>query len=356
MKTRKTLKKRRTSKKYNKTKFRRFNKYNNLTSRMKGGGAFLDMFDMFKPSPPPPSPPPAAPSPPLPPFLPQPSPPQPSPPPPSPPKYYSDWIDKLEQLKTKLTEDTTYTWLLGETMRKDRLKSIETALEQFRKNEDVEDKSLFNYLEKKNSEREADSQSNTENSQQISQQIANAEYLLSILFKDRTFSKNWLEGYIEHLRSDNSGLAESDKNIVQRKLQRITDNDVMNSSQQAYKNWQAIAPERDDAINMRHQASMLAREAKHEVESTNPSVLTQRIQQLTSRFRGSTEPVPPVVSRQTRRIGAISRPTAVPALNLHDYATAMEAGQGKFNNYIRKNGGINKRTFKRKVKSKKRRR
>ena len=38
MKTRKTLKKRRTSKKYNKTQFRRFNKYNNLTRTMKGGG------------------------------------------------------------------------------------------------------------------------------------------------------------------------------------------------------------------------------------------------------------------------------------------------------------------------------
>ena len=37
MKTRKTLKKKRTSKKYNKTQFRRFNKHNNLTSKMKGG-------------------------------------------------------------------------------------------------------------------------------------------------------------------------------------------------------------------------------------------------------------------------------------------------------------------------------
>ena len=37
MKTRKTLKKRRTSKKYNKTQFRRYNKHNNLTSKMKGG-------------------------------------------------------------------------------------------------------------------------------------------------------------------------------------------------------------------------------------------------------------------------------------------------------------------------------
>lgn len=37
MKTRKTLKKKRTLKKYNKTQFRRFNKYNNLTRTMKGG-------------------------------------------------------------------------------------------------------------------------------------------------------------------------------------------------------------------------------------------------------------------------------------------------------------------------------
>ena len=39
MKTRKTLKKKRTLKKYNKTQFRRYNKHNNLTSKMKGGAS-----------------------------------------------------------------------------------------------------------------------------------------------------------------------------------------------------------------------------------------------------------------------------------------------------------------------------
>ena len=349
MKTRKTLKKRRTSKKYNKTKFRRFNKYNNLTSKMKGGGGFLDMFK------------------------------------PSLPKYYSDWIDKLEQLKTKLTGDTTYPWLLPETMRQDDLKSIETALTQFRKKEDIEAtfKELFDYLIEKYSEKEADSRINTENRQQISQQIANAKNLLSILFEDRIQSKNWLEKYIAHLSSDNSGLTEAEKKRVEIELQQINDKDVMNSDEQVKHQWEKIEPQRDLQIKKRQQALGIARLAEHEVEDKAEHEAEQEEQEeqeaveqskpenssrsstvfdtFTSRFRGSTVPKPPVVEEKMQRnvaakLGAISRPTAVPALKLPGYATAMEAGQGKFNNYIRKNGGINKRTFKRKVKSKKRRR
>ena len=329
MKTRKTLKKKRTSKKYNKTQFRRFNKHNNLTSKMKGGGVF-DIFTRY------------------------------------PPEYYNDWIIKLEQLKTYIKNDTTYTWLHSdsEELKAKNLDEVENALKRFQKRQTVRkdnikelERLITNYQE-----RREDSIKNPDKSIELQ----NALQLKSILYNDKNIIDERLENYIAHLQSDNNGLTKSDKRSVKIMLHIIRkQNNIEMPKTEATQAQEAVAAAAVAAeVPVAQQApegkavegEAVAGEAVEGEEQLGfPSILSKTFETLTSRFQGSTVPEPHVVAQKMPRLGAIPKPREVPAFDAH----VLEQLQPRSNatrTYIPGNGGKSKHTVKRNVKSKKRRR
>ena len=120
----------------------------------------------------------------------------------------SDRIQTLKKLRSDITSDTTYGWLYPYAHKTNRLTTVDEALTDLRKNKrSVLYENVLNELIKNYGEREEDSKIKTDNSQQI----ANATNLLSRLYEYRIISKSWLEKYIEHLKSINSGLSTIDK-------------------------------------------------------------------------------------------------------------------------------------------------
>ena len=412
MKTRKTLKKRGTSKKYNKTQFRRYNKHNNLTSKMKGGGWFRNIIlstptkktatnvfhtpttsDMII-------------------------------------NNYSDWIEDVEQLKTDIENAKTYGWLEAPAMKINRLLVVNEALRAFKQNEESGYEDMLTELIKMYDERRQD------NGVYKSINLKQANDLLSRLHKDM-YGYDWLKKYIEHLNSVNNGLTKSEKKSVDKELQKI-DAEVKQAAQLEEEiNWLLLKVEQDATIaedvmkinkeeiiqklkniieskdfleNRKYLESLMIKYKSKSIDNlkedikrlitaveNNASIAMAEMKKSKEEVLGwlnelsqildweewpsgsdqsmllkleelynlsfldrlkqfSARVLSPLPSSPQPRIGTRHNLPAVPKFNLPRHAATMEQVQTKFNNDTPKNGGINKRTVKRNVKSKKRRR
>jgi hypothetical protein len=198
MKKHNISRKKRTYKKYNKPQFRNFNKYTNLTSKMKGGVNWLQWFR------------------------------------PAPKKSVIDYtalIKKATDLLEKIKNDTLYDWLRDSGLKQQDIKLVMIALENFKNgvptNPYISDfiEETLKYYAKKEEYATIKLDDTTLGATQYNKKTA--EDLRSKINKERTWVKNWLTNYIEileknvYLTSDDTASIEKGGRIIQRIIARL---------------------------------------------------------------------------------------------------------------------------------------
>ena len=198
MKKHNISRKKRTYKKYNKPQFRNFNKYTNLTSKMKGGVNWLQWFR------------------------------------PAPKKSvidYTEMIKEATDLLEKIKNDTLYDWLRDSYLRQQDINLVMIALENYKNGVPTKPfisayiEETLKYYAKKEENATIKLDDTTLEDIQYNKKIA--EELLSKINKERTWVKKWLTNYIEileknvHLTSDDKVSIEKGGRIIQLIIARL---------------------------------------------------------------------------------------------------------------------------------------